>query len=206
MEQFLLVMLGAIVSFIASYFAHRWEAKRAKSERLEGRQDAAVAALSEAFVRIECHLRSMPWEPDPPPKTGPDVIREEVREEYYLQAREWGTVLNDSLGPAKIAAYVVRNDELRERLLRTLELLENWEEIDRCTPIRRQWTFQAVTEHAVECMGAWRRGDPIPRETGAFTVAWKEWERSNQSEMRRMLRARLRNPDGLGPRSEASDE
>ncbi|MET9730595.1 hypothetical protein ABZZ79_08025 [Streptomyces sp. NPDC006458] len=174
------VLLGALVSGVAGYFGQRWQASHAERGRLQAKQDAAVAALAEEFLRIKGHLRNMPEVP---------AEGSEASAEQWAAVRAWHDSLDDHLGPATVAAQAIRDDQLRTRLLQTLEVLEAWRDLDSDTPYMAKWTARSLITHSVDCIGAWQRGEPVPTESRDFIKTWNP-QKQKKDEREAKLRER----------------
>lgn len=174
------VLLGALVSGVAGYFGQRWQASHAERGRLQAKQDAAVTALAQEFLRIKGHLRNMPEVP---------TERSEASAEQWAAVRAWHDSLDDHLGPATVAAQTIRDDQLRTRLLQTLEVLEAWRDLDCDIPYMAKWTARNLITHSVDCIGAWQRGGPVPAESRDFIKTWNP-QKQKKGEREAKLRER----------------
>ncbi|MFJ9729615.1 hypothetical protein ACIRP3_43550 [Streptomyces sp. NPDC101209] len=89
---------------------------------------------------------------------------------------EWEDAVADQLDALKLTSPLFRDKALRDRLANTVSIVESWhytvfdqpnrDEYDAASP-----TILAVIKHAIDCIGAHRRGDAIPAPSAAFVEA-----------------------------------
>ncbi|WP_326669058.1 hypothetical protein [Streptomyces canus] len=170
-------LVGALVGAAASYLGtHRAQAKAladARQARLEAKQDTAVATLADTFGKLQRHVRDVPGDRE----RGLDA---EESTAFTATRQAWDQKLEDLTAPARIAVGVIRDEALRERLYQTLDLLDGWqsglEYAYRGGARSRAWVLRGILSHAVECVGAWQREEPLPESNHAYSDAVESLE------------------------------
>jgi hypothetical protein len=181
-------LVGALVGAAASYFGtHKAQARAledARQARLEAKQDAAVATLADTFGKLQRHVRDIPQ------RRGRGLNREQLEQLADVE-QVWDQELEDTISPARIAVEAIRNAELRARLHETMELLDSWQSgLEYAFHGRsRSWVLGGVISHAVACVGAWQREEPLPEPNFAFQEARsslemkrEEWQHADEAE------------------------
>jgi hypothetical protein len=173
-------LIGALVGATATYVGtHQAQAKalaHARQARLEAKQDTAVATLADTFGKLQRHVRDVPGAQE----RGLDT---EESAAFTAARQTWDQKLEDLTAPARIAVGVLRDEALRARLYQTLDLLDSWqsglEYAYRGGARSRAWVLRGVLSHAVECVGAWQREEPLPEPNHAYSEAVEslEWKR-----------------------------
>ncbi|MFE9764774.1 hypothetical protein ACFYPC_09625 [Streptomyces sp. NPDC005808] len=170
-------LVGALVGAGLSYFGtHRAQVKAledARQARLEAKQDTAVATLADTFGKLQRHVRDVPGARE----RGLDAEESAA----FTAAREtWDQELEDLTAPARVAVGVIRDEALRARLYQTLDLLDGWqsglEYAYRGGARSRAWVLRGVLAHAVACVGAWQREEPMPEPNDAYSDAVESLE------------------------------
>ncbi|MFF1272708.1 hypothetical protein ACFVZC_04735 [Streptomyces marokkonensis] len=170
-------LVGALVGAAASYLGtHRAQVKAladARQARLEAKQDTAVATLADTFGKLQRHVRDVPGARE----RGLDPKESAA----FTAARlAWDQKLEDLTAPARIAVGVIRDEALREHLYQALDLLDGWqsglEYAYRGGAHSRAWVLRGVLSHAVECVGAWQREEPLPEPNQAYCDAVESME------------------------------
>lgn len=165
-------LVGALVGAAATYVGtHQAQAKAladARLARLEAKQDTAVATLADTFGKLQRHVRDVP----DARKRGLDA---EESAAFTAARQTWDQELEDLTAPARVAVGVLRDEALRARLYQALDLLDAWqsglEYAYRGGARSRAWVLRGVLSHAVECVGAWQREEPLPEPTYAYNEA-----------------------------------
>ncbi|MFF3377777.1 hypothetical protein ACFYXF_33080 [Streptomyces sp. NPDC002680] len=88
----------------------------------------------------------------------------------------WDEAVADQLDSLKLTSPLFHDKALRERLAKTVSILEEWhytvfdqpnrDEYDAASPI-----ILAVLKHAIDCIATHRRGEKIPEPNAAFVQA-----------------------------------
>lgn len=187
MEAVVLVVLAGGLGIGGSFVGARIQASATKEtqqealaaaekERIKAQQDAAAAALAEAFGRVLQHIRVMPKAIAPWRRTR---VSEEDRARTKAAEEEWGSVLDDLLAPAEVIRLTIRDKAVRKRLEDAINLLTHWQSLwyayHNPGTYDRAWVVREVARHAVECVGAQRREEPLPEPSPGFTVAAEAW-------------------------------
>ncbi|MEU6733316.1 hypothetical protein ABZ929_08925 [Streptomyces physcomitrii] len=172
-------LVGALVGAGAGYFGTRQAQSRAlaaeRQARLDAKQDVATATLSDTFGKLQRHVREVPGPHELAPHT------EEFAESDAAE-RTWDQKLEDLTAPARIAVGVLRDEALRARLHQSLDLLDAWQSgleyayRGRASARSRAWVLRGILSHAVECVGAWQREEPLPEPNEAYGHAVESLE------------------------------
>ncbi|GIJ57156.1 hypothetical protein [Virgisporangium aurantiacum] len=183
-------VVGAGVSYFATRQAQANTVADARQARLQAKQDQAVTALAAAFGALHQHARHVPN--DRERWTGNE-------EAAALRATcdTWNEQLQNHIAPARIAIGVIRDSHLRHRLDEAMKLLETWNSgLENAFHGRdRVWLLRGIIAHAVDCVGAWQREEPLPEPNHAFarardSLATKEDEWEAEAEAREEERQR----------------
>jgi hypothetical protein len=164
-------VVGALISGWATHAAQAKALTDAKTSRLEAKEDAAIAALAEEFLRMRRHLRTIPSELIAPMES--EDADTAQRRMFQALASDWSHRWVDSLDPAEVAVRSLRNRALRMRLLGVLQILERWwalladPHIDGAAPLY----ISNLINHALECLGASQRGEDIPAAIADYDLA-----------------------------------
>ncbi|MEU5000049.1 hypothetical protein [Streptomyces sp. NPDC021622] len=162
-------MFGAAATFGATHHAQNKALADARQARLQAKQDQAVTTLAKAFSDLHKHVRSVPDE-----KSTDTSVRQ-----------KWDEELQDHIAPARLAISVIREEEVRHRLNEAMTLLEAWKGglMYAFHGRSRAWVLRGVVSHAVDCVGAWQREEPLPEPNRMFAEAreslelkQEEWE------------------------------
>ncbi len=170
-------LVGALVGAAATYGGTRQAQHKALADarraRLEAKQDTAVATLADTFGKLQRHVRDVPGVRE----RGLDA---EESAAFTAARQTWDQKLGDLTAPARIAVGVIRDEALRARLYQTLDLLDAWqsglEYAYRGGARSRAWVLRGVISHAVECVGAWQREEPMPEPNHAYSDAVESLE------------------------------
>ncbi|MFI1108827.1 hypothetical protein ACH4TU_12825 [Streptomyces physcomitrii] len=167
-------LVGALVGAAAGYGGTRQAQNRAlaaeRQARLDAKQDVAMTTLADTFGKLQRHVRGVPGTPEYAPDT----------EEFAAvdaAERTWDQKLEDLTAPARIAVGVLRDEALRARLHQSLDLLDAWQSgleyayRGRVPARSRAWVLRGILSHAVECVGAWQREEPLPEPNEAYGEA-----------------------------------
>ncbi|MBG0854625.1 hypothetical protein I2W78_22970 [Streptomyces spinoverrucosus] len=145
-------LLGALASGATSFLVQKHQAKAALDLRRTEAELAAMTSLESGLWEISQYARSAP--------------SENVKHWSDAERAAWGKPIHDLIGPLSIAARGVRNSEVRQRLVDILHMIENWGAMSRrAHPIRY---VPPLVEHALDCLGALRRGDQVSLEDEAY--------------------------------------
>ncbi|MGW7090038.1 hypothetical protein ACWGH2_42015 [Streptomyces sp. NPDC054871] len=82
----------------------------------------------------------------------------------------WASAVLD----AELAALEIPDQELRDLMSDSLHALRYWRSNFRNVQPHRQ-PVPAVLGHMVQCLFAWRRGEPLPEPSAAFEAAQEAW-------------------------------
>ncbi|HET9379935.1 MAG TPA: hypothetical protein VFP69_03780 [Streptomyces sp.] len=170
-------LVGALVGAAASYGGTRQAQNKALADarhaRLEAKQDTAVAMLADTFGKLQRHVRDVPGAR----RRGLDA---EESAAFTAARQAWDQTLEDLTAPARIAVGVIRDETLRGRLYQALDLLDGWqsglEYAYRGGARSRAWVLRGILSHAVECVGAWQREEPLPEPNHAYSDAVESLE------------------------------
>ncbi|MDI6407829.1 hypothetical protein QLX52_03055 [Streptomyces albus] len=122
--------------------------------------------------------------------------------------KTWDEQLQGHIAPARLATGVIRDSKLRHRLNEAMNLLEVWDSV-LVYAVHGQspaWVLHRVIAHAVDCVGAWQREEPLPDPNDAFTEARKslaskqdEWEAIAEAEEEERQRRCAQRTSAAGP-------
>ncbi|MGC5562561.1 hypothetical protein ACPYPG_06915 [Streptomyces sp. FR-108] len=194
-------LVGAGVSYLATHQAQAKALADARQARLQAKQDQAVTTLAAAFGELHQHVRSVPAD------YGPGMSDEEAAA-LTAARKTWDEQLQDHIAPARLAIGVIRDSKVRHRLKEAMNLLEVWDSglVYAFHGRSRVWVLRGVISHAVDCVGAWQREEPLPEPNGAFTEAREslaikrdEWEAIAEAEEEERQRRRAQRTSTASP-------
>jgi hypothetical protein len=190
---------GAAASYLGTYQAQARALKDARQARLEAKQDAAVALLSDGFAQLHRHIKSVPE------SSQPNLDMEGLRELAAAEAA-WDRQLHDLLGPVGIAVETIRDKELRVRLQEVVSQLAQWEyELEYAYHrSRRAWVLSGLVDHAVKFVGAWQREEALPEPNWAYRRA-KDSVEAREEEWRLTLEAQEEERREQAQREDSAD-
>ncbi|MFI2415142.1 hypothetical protein [Streptomyces sp. NPDC018947] len=143
--------LGAVVAFLGI----RWQVKRQEREK---QLDHATRECGKALLTLLRLFRKPEYE-------GGDV------------SESWKNDMTDQVDVLKLTIPLFPNDDLRERLNATVDILADWHYVVFEGPGQDEYpesgpVIREVLQHAIDCMGAVRRGvRRLPKEGKAFKTA-----------------------------------
>ncbi|WP_435238208.1 hypothetical protein [Streptomyces sp. YPW6] len=177
-------LVGAGVSYLATHQAQAKALADARQARLQAKQDQAVTTLAAAFGELHQHVRSVPADYGP-------GMSDEAAAALTAARKTWDERLQDHIAPARLAIGVIRDSKVRHRLKEAMNLLEVWDSglVYAFHGRSRVWVLRGVISHAVDCVGAWQREEPLPEPNRAFAEAREslaikrdEWEAIAEAE------------------------
>ncbi|MER6955022.1 hypothetical protein [Streptomyces sp. NPDC000618] len=146
-------LLGAFVSGAAAYAVQKHQARSALELRRTESEMAAVERLEAGLWKLRQYIKQAP--------------EQSVKRWSEEDRAEWGIPIADRIGPLSIAARRIGDDDLRARLVDAFVMIGDWGAMtSRVHPIRY---IPPIVEHALDCLGAWHRGENIPPPDYAFT-------------------------------------
>ncbi|MEO3764592.1 hypothetical protein [Streptomyces sp. B8F3] len=147
-------IVGGAVSIATTIMANRLQAKAARQQVIDERIDSAAEVATSEFVRLKQHF----W-------VGLGSGREVERNEA------WEEALHDRLAALEPVLLRMRHRELRSRLHSVTEFLRHYSEIEDITWDGHPLLPQQLCEHALECLGAFVRDEPVPEPDRSFSQA-----------------------------------
>ncbi|MEV0492123.1 hypothetical protein [Streptomyces atratus] len=146
-------LLGAFVSGAAAYFVQRHQAQAALDLRRTETEAAAIERLEKGLWEIRQYAQK-----------APDANVKHWSED---QRAKWGRPIDELTGPLSIAARGIRDSAVRARLVDVLAMVDDSSTMTRhAHPVRY---IRPLVEHALDCLGALRRGEGAPPPDEAFT-------------------------------------
>ncbi|WP_328939209.1 hypothetical protein OG288_36925 [Streptomyces tauricus] len=143
-------VVGTLLGATVAFFGIRYQVER---QHKEAQLDYATKECGRALLTL---LRQFRTEP--------------------VSDGAWTEIVADQLDALKLTSPLFRDKALRERLAKTVSILEEWhytvfdqpnrDEYDAASPI-----ILAVLKHAIDCIGTHRRGEKIPEPNAAFVQA-----------------------------------
>ncbi|MEV6957552.1 hypothetical protein [Streptomyces sp. NPDC051183] len=179
-------LIGAMLSFRATVY----QQTRLAGERREAREGAAAAALAGELIRMRRHLAGMPVE------FGGGEARDRIAWVGLMTtAREsdWNAGFEEIFAPAEVAAYTLRHEVLRTRILDVLEILNHWWAVNAIHPgAMNKDSMNAVLKSSLEWLGAWQREEPIPAPSAADLRLFELWQQIQSDRLTKKRRGTSR--------------
>ncbi|MFC9219724.1 hypothetical protein ACFT8W_02715 [Streptomyces hygroscopicus] len=163
-------LVGTLIGAMVAFLTMRYQVSRQEKEQ---QLDHATKEVGQALLKLLRLFRK------------PEIRATGV-------PSSWVEEMTDQMDALKLTTPLFRHKELRKRLNATVDILANWHYVVFDGPNRDEHPDSApairqVLQHAIDCLGAVRRGvHRLPDETPAFTAAqsnidgfweWREEER-----------------------------
>ncbi|WP_369271123.1 hypothetical protein AB5J55_14760 [Streptomyces sp. R11] len=146
--------LGGGLSIWASISAQRHQAKAARELVVSQRVDAAADSVIQMFFQIKQHVRGRPPEGET---------------EGHQRIQRWEKSLQDQVSKLEPILLRIRDREFRLRLTQVAEFLA-WSDVTEPQLGGSVTILSALCDHALDCLGAFVRDEPLPAEEGG--MAW----------------------------------
>ncbi|MFH8389919.1 hypothetical protein [Streptomyces sp. NPDC018036] len=147
--------LGGGLSIWASISAQRNQATAARELVVSQRVDAAADSAIQMFFQIKQHARGRP--------TGGET-------EGHERLQRWEKSLQDQVSKLEPILLRIRDREFRLRLTEVAEFLA-WSDITEPQLGGSVNILSALCDHALDCLGAFVRDEPLPAEEGGMVWA-----------------------------------
>jgi len=147
--------VGGGLSIWASITAQQHQARASRELVIAQRVDAAADSAIQMFFQIKQHVRGRPSEQ-----------AEGARERIKI----WEKALRQQVSKLEPVLLRIRDREFRLRLSKVAEFLA-WHEVMEPQLGGSPDVLSQLCDHALECLGAFVRDEPLPSEEGGMTWA-----------------------------------
>ncbi|MCX4587721.1 hypothetical protein [Streptomyces sp. NBC_01481] len=148
-------VVGGGLSIWASIIAQRQQAKAARQLVIAQRVDTAVDAAIQAFFQIKQHIRGRP---------------SDHGEGAQQRNQVWQKALQQQVLKVEPTVLRIRDEAVRMRLDKIAELL-SWPDVSEPGLGGSDGLFAALCDHALDCLGACARDEPLPEESRGLSQA-----------------------------------
>ncbi|MFF1604963.1 hypothetical protein ACFVYV_47670 [Streptomyces mirabilis] len=146
--------LGGGLSIWASISAQRHQARAARELVVSQRMDAAADSAIQMFFQIKQHVRGRPTESEA---------------EGHQRIELWEKSLRNQVSKLEPILLRIRDAEFRLRLTQVAEFLA-WSDVTEPQLGGSINILSRLCDHALDCLGAFVRDEPLPAEEGG--LAW----------------------------------
>ncbi|GGO79226.1 hypothetical protein [Nonomuraea cavernae] len=199
-------VLGGLISLGTTFMTMRHQVRLERQKRAEERERAALAQAREGFARLQ-RMGAMPSQPvalHHYRRPGDQGLFNKIIQ-LQDQDNAWEKQLRELLLDLQIVIQDFSDDSLRARLEDMHTIVGNadhyWQYIGRSG----SWTRSAACRHALECLGRFSRGAPLPEKSEFLVDALdtvegqEELLRWSYADMARERKQPPSNPDGEDP-------
>ncbi|MFB6553861.1 hypothetical protein [Streptomyces sp. NPDC056405] len=148
-------LAGGGLSIWATIIAQRQQARAARELVISQRLDTAADSTIQMFFQIKQHIRGRPSE-----------FEEGARDRIQL----WQKILQQQVNKLEPVLLRIRDETLRLRLSKTAEFLA-WSDTTEPGLGGSVGILTELCDHALDCLGAFAREEPIPPEGVGLTRA-----------------------------------
>ncbi|MEU5030190.1 hypothetical protein [Streptomyces milbemycinicus] len=148
-------VVGGGLSIWATAIAQRQQAQAARQLVIDQRVDTAADSAIQMFFQIKQHVRGRPSE------------RAERAREHIIV---WEKALDQQVSKLEPVLLRIRDREFRLRLSQVAEFLA-WRDVMEPQLGGSPDVLGQLCEHALECLGAFVRDEPLPPEEGGMSWA-----------------------------------
>ena len=162
---------------VRSYPPRRQSGGSARDAAIETERRArAIVATDRAMEALSglLYLGGKPdWDRERRMWLGKDVPQLDADEQ--AAADEWEARRDEYMRIIHVASLDIGDAELKARLKESLRILQLWQGPMQYARQGEGRTRHLVTTEALEAIGAFRSGDPLPERSGEYLLLWSSW-------------------------------